>query len=70
MMTAQNVQRGLAQKVQDLSGQFRKKQRVYMQSELHSVQAQAQAHTPHLNRSRYLYELGTPLRFAACVSRR
>lgn len=32
--TAKNVQRGLAQKVQDMSGQFRKKQRVYMQSEL------------------------------------
>ncbi|WRT69855.1 uncharacterized protein IL334_006846 [Kwoniella shivajii] len=31
MMTAKNVQRGLAQKVQDLSGVFRKKQRVYMQ---------------------------------------
>ncbi|KAG8934784.1 hypothetical protein FRC02_009231 [Tulasnella sp. 418] len=30
-LTAQNVQRGLAQKVQDLSGAFRKKQRVYMQ---------------------------------------
>ncbi|WWC73846.1 uncharacterized protein I206_107818 [Kwoniella pini CBS 10737] len=29
--TAKNVQRGLAQKVQDLSGMFRKKQRVYMQ---------------------------------------
>lgn len=33
VMTAKNVQRGLAQKVQDLSAQFRKKQRVYMQSE-------------------------------------
>ena len=32
--TAKNVQRGLAQKVQDMSAQFRKKQRVYMQSEL------------------------------------
>ncbi|OCF34380.1 syntaxin 16 [Kwoniella heveanensis BCC8398] len=31
IVTAKNVQRGLAQKVQDLSGQFRKKQRVYMQ---------------------------------------
>ncbi|ORY34566.1 t-SNARE [Naematelia encephala] len=31
IMTSKNVQRGLAQKVQDLSGQFRKKQRVYMQ---------------------------------------
>ena len=31
--TAKNVQRGLAQKVQDVSAQFRKKQRVYMQSE-------------------------------------
>ena len=31
-MTAKNVQRGLAQKVQDMSGMFRKKQRVYMQS--------------------------------------
>ncbi|EIW71320.1 hypothetical protein TREMEDRAFT_60250 [Tremella mesenterica DSM 1558] len=30
-LTAKNVQRGLAQKVQDASGQFRKKQRVYMQ---------------------------------------
>lgn len=30
--TAKNVQRGLAQKVQDVSAQFRKKQRVYMQS--------------------------------------
>jgi syntaxin 16 len=30
---AKNVQRGLAAKVQDLSGTFRKKQRVYMQSE-------------------------------------
>jgi syntaxin 16 len=33
-MTAKNVQRGLAQKVQDMSAMFRKKQRVYMQSEL------------------------------------
>lgn len=33
VVTAKNVQRGLAQKVQELSGQFRKKQRVYMQSE-------------------------------------
>jgi syntaxin 16 len=32
--TAKNVQRGLAQKVQDTSGLFRKKQRVYMQSKL------------------------------------
>ena len=32
-VTAKNVQRGLAGKVQDLSGFFRKKQRVYMQSE-------------------------------------
>ncbi|KAL1408811.1 t-SNARE affecting a late Golgi compartment protein 2 [Vanrija albida] len=31
LVTATNVQRGLAQKVQDASGQFRKKQRVYMQ---------------------------------------
>ncbi|KAL7419442.1 t-SNARE affecting a late Golgi compartment protein 2 [Cryptotrichosporon argae] len=31
LVTAKNVQRGLAQKVQDLSGVFRKKQRVYMQ---------------------------------------
>ncbi|KAG8885768.1 hypothetical protein FRB97_009473 [Tulasnella sp. 331] len=31
VLTAQNVQRGLAAKVQDLSGAFRKKQRVYMQ---------------------------------------
>ncbi|WWC92642.1 uncharacterized protein L201_007601 [Kwoniella dendrophila CBS 6074] len=31
IMTAKNVQRGLAQKVQELSGIFRKKQRVYMQ---------------------------------------
>ncbi|ODN79301.1 hypothetical protein L202_03313 [Cryptococcus amylolentus CBS 6039] len=31
VLTAKNVQRGLAQKVQELSGQFRKKQRVYMQ---------------------------------------
>ncbi|WWD20460.1 hypothetical protein CI109_104936 [Kwoniella shandongensis] len=31
VVTAKNVQRGLAQKVQELSGQFRKKQRVYMQ---------------------------------------
>ncbi|WVQ75741.1 hypothetical protein IAR50_005372 [Cryptococcus sp. DSM 104548] len=31
ILTAKNVQRGLAQKVQELSGQFRKKQRVYMQ---------------------------------------
>ncbi|KAK6908621.1 hypothetical protein I203_102624 [Kwoniella mangroviensis CBS 8507] len=31
IMTAKNVQRGLAQKVQELSGVFRKKQRVYMQ---------------------------------------
>lgn len=31
IITAQNVQRGLAAKVQDLSGTFRKKQRVYMQ---------------------------------------
>ncbi|WVR07927.1 hypothetical protein IAU60_004970 [Kwoniella sp. DSM 27419] len=31
IVTAKNVQRGLAQKVQDLSGVFRKKQRVYMQ---------------------------------------
>ncbi|WWC66037.1 uncharacterized protein I303_108659 [Kwoniella dejecticola CBS 10117] len=31
ILTAKNVQRGLAQKVQDLSGMFRKKQRVYMQ---------------------------------------
>ncbi|EJT50962.1 t-SNARE [Trichosporon asahii var. asahii CBS 2479] len=30
-LTAKNVQRGLAQKVQEASGQFRKKQRVYMQ---------------------------------------
>lgn len=35
-MTAKNVQRGLAQKVQDMSAQFRKKQRVYMQSESRS----------------------------------
>ncbi|ORX37535.1 t-SNARE [Kockovaella imperatae] len=28
--TAKNVQRGLAQRIQDLSGQFRKKQRIYM----------------------------------------
>lgn len=34
VLAAQNVQRGLAAKVQDLSGAFRKKQRVYMQSEL------------------------------------
>lgn len=33
VVTTKNVQRGLAQKVQELSGQFRKKQRVYMQSE-------------------------------------
>lgn len=33
VLTAQNVQRGLAAEVQDLSGAFRKKQRVYMQSE-------------------------------------
>jgi syntaxin 16 len=32
--TAKNVQRGLAQKIQDTSGMFRKKQRVYMQSKL------------------------------------
>lgn len=31
--TAKNVQRGLAGKVQEMSGMFRKKQRVYMQSE-------------------------------------
>jgi syntaxin 16 len=33
VVTTKNVQRGLAGKVQELSGQFRKKQRVYMQSE-------------------------------------
>ncbi|KAG9046288.1 hypothetical protein FS837_004685 [Tulasnella sp. UAMH 9824] len=32
VLAAQNVQRGLAAKVQDLSGAFRKKQRVYMQT--------------------------------------
>lgn len=32
VVTAKNVQRGLAQKVQEASAQFRKKQRVYMQS--------------------------------------
>jgi len=32
-LTAKNVQRGLAQKVQEASAQFRKKQKVYMQSE-------------------------------------
>jgi hypothetical protein len=32
VVTAKNVQRGLAKKVQELSAQFRKKQRVYMQS--------------------------------------
>ena len=32
VVTTKNVQRGLAQKVQEISGQFRKKQRVYMQS--------------------------------------
>lgn len=31
-MTAKNVQRGMAQKVQELSATFRKKQKVYMQS--------------------------------------
>lgn len=31
--TAKNVQRGLAAKVQELSTTFRKKQRVYMESE-------------------------------------
>ncbi|WVQ84774.1 hypothetical protein IAT38_006931 [Cryptococcus sp. DSM 104549] len=31
VVTAKNVQRGLAQKVQETSGMFRKKQRVYMQ---------------------------------------
>ena len=36
ILTAKNVQRGLAQKVQDASGQFRKKQRVYMQSQCSS----------------------------------
>ncbi|KIR59465.1 syntaxin 16 [Cryptococcus bacillisporus CA1873] len=30
VLTAKNVQRGLAQKVQEMSGQFRKKQKVYM----------------------------------------
>lgn len=33
-LTSKNVQRGLAQKIQEASGQFRVKQRVYMQSEL------------------------------------
>lgn len=31
--TAKNVQRGLAGKIQEASAQFRKKQKVYMQSE-------------------------------------
>lgn len=35
--TASNVQKGLAKKVQDLSGVFRKKQRVYMQSQSPAV---------------------------------
>ena len=33
-LAAKNVQRGLAAKVQELSATFRKKQRVYMESEL------------------------------------
>ena len=38
-MTAKNVQRGLAQKVQEASAMFRKKQRVYMNSTYSSVLA-------------------------------
>ena len=33
LVSAANVQRGLAGKVQDQSGAFRRKQRVYMQSQ-------------------------------------
>ena len=33
VLAAKNVQRGLAAKVQELSGTFRKKQRVYLESE-------------------------------------
>lgn len=36
-VTAKNVQRGLAQKIQEASAQFRVKQRVYMQSKLKDV---------------------------------
>lgn len=36
-LAAKNVQRGLAAKVQELSGTFRKKQRVYMESEFRCI---------------------------------
>lgn len=44
-LTAKNVQRGLAAKVQDLSAAFRKKQRVYMESWSSSPLS---LHHPHL----------------------